>query len=128
VMMRVMGEPGDPATHLENRVGEPLANPYLYMASQIHAGLDGMARKLDPGPSADSPYEVTAEPLPKTLEEALKALRSDGCFRAGFGEAFIKYFAHIKDAEIARFRKESKDNKDASEVTDWEQREYLDLF
>ena len=37
-MVRVLGEPGDPSTHLENRVGEPLANPYLYMASQIHAG------------------------------------------------------------------------------------------
>ncbi len=37
VMVRVLGEPGDPSTHLENRVGEPLANPYLYMASQIHA-------------------------------------------------------------------------------------------
>src|SRR6185369_12723856 len=48
VMMRVLGEPGDPATHLENRAGEPLANPYLYMASQIHAGLDGVARKLAP--------------------------------------------------------------------------------
>ncbi len=57
VMVRVLGEPGDPATHLENRVGEPLANPYLYMASQIHAGLDGIARKLEPGPSADAPYE-----------------------------------------------------------------------
>ena len=49
VMIRVLGEPGDPATHLENRVGEPLANPYLYMASQIYAGLDGIARKLDAG-------------------------------------------------------------------------------
>ena len=46
VMIRVLGEPGDASTHLENRVGEPLANPYLYMASQIHAGLDGIARKL----------------------------------------------------------------------------------
>src|SRR6476661_4638977 len=45
VMVRVMGQPGDPATHLENRIGEPAANPYLYMASQIYAGLDGIARK-----------------------------------------------------------------------------------
>ena len=30
--------PGDPATRLENRVGEPAANPYLYMASQIVCG------------------------------------------------------------------------------------------
>src|SRR5262249_59029901 len=40
-MVRVMGAPGDASTHLENRIGEPLANPYLYMASQIYAGLDG---------------------------------------------------------------------------------------
>ena len=45
VMVRVLGQPGDPATHLENRVGEPAANPYLYMASQIYAGLDGMAQQ-----------------------------------------------------------------------------------
>ena len=57
VMVRVLGGPGDPATHLENRVGEPAANPYLYMASQIVSGLDGLDRKLDPGPSADAPYE-----------------------------------------------------------------------
>ena len=49
--------PGDPATQLENRVGEPAANPYLYMATQIVSGLDGLDRKLDPGPSADTPYE-----------------------------------------------------------------------
>jgi glutamine synthetase len=128
VMVRVMGDAGEEATHLENRAGEPLANPYLYMASQIHAGLDGVARKLDPGPSADSPYEVSAEPMPKTLDEALAALRKDECFRAGFGDAFVNYYAHIKEAEIARFRKDSKDNKGSTEVTDWEQREYFDLF
>jgi glutamine synthetase len=128
VMVRVMGDAGDPATHLENRIGEPLANPYLYMASQIYAGLDGMARKLDPGPSADAPYEVSAEPLPKTLDEALKALRKDACFRAGFGAAFVDYYAHIKEAEIARFRKDAGNSGNTTEVTDWEQREYFDLF
>jgi len=119
VMVRVMGSPGDPATHLENRVGEPAANPYLYMASQIHAGLDGVARKLDPGPSADTPYETEAEPLPASLAEALDALNGNTCFRAAFGDAFVDYYLHIKRAEIARFQ---------LEVTDWEQKEYFDLF
>src|SRR5437588_8060016 len=41
-MIRVLGGPGDPATRLENRVGEPAANPYLYMASQVVTGLAGM--------------------------------------------------------------------------------------
>ena len=122
-MVRVMGL-GE-AMHLENRVGEPAANPYLYAASQIYAGLDGIARRLDPGPSADTPYEQAAGALPKDLEEALTALRSDDCFRSGFGRRFIDYYAHIKEAELARYRKEAPDQAD---VTAWEQNEYLDLF
>src|SRR5262249_51373009 len=55
VMVRVLGGPGDPATHLENRVGEPAANPYLYMASQIVSGLDGLDRKLASRPSGGRP-------------------------------------------------------------------------
>ena len=107
VMVRALGAPGDASTHLENRVGEPLANPYLYMASQIHAGLDGIARKLVPPPSADAPYEVSAEPLPKSLAEALAALDDDACFRSGFGTAFVDYLLRIKRAEIARCDAES---------------------
>src|SRR5262249_16834820 len=34
VMFRVLGGAGDPASRIENRVGEPSANPYLYIASQ----------------------------------------------------------------------------------------------
>jgi hypothetical protein len=79
VMVRVMGDAGDPATHLENRSGEPLANPYLNMASQIYAGLDGIVRKLDPGQPAEAPYNNSAEALPATLEEALAALRTAVC-------------------------------------------------
>lgn len=119
VMVRVIGSPGDPATRLENRIGEPAANPYLYMASQILAGLDGVRRGLDPGPSADAPYEAKAPALPTSLPEALAALRADACLRAGFGAAFIDYYTHIKEAELARFRQE---------VTEWEQREYFEMF
>ncbi|MCF8476749.1 MAG: glutamine synthetase family protein [Pseudolabrys sp.] len=127
VMMRLLGEPGDGATHLENRVGEPAANPYLYMASQIYAGLDGIANRLDPGPSADTPYEAAAALLPTSLGDALTALRADNVFRAGFGPAFIDYYAHIKDAELARFSK-TEPAQDQTSVTAWEQNEYLDLF
>ena len=127
-MVRVMGAPGDPATHIENRVGEPLANPYLYMASQIHAGLDGIACGLDPGPSADAPYRRSAEPLPASLAEAVAALRENACFRSGFGEGFVSYYAHLKEAEIARCRKASPSTPDESEVTEWEHREYFDML
>jgi len=126
VMLRVMGQPGDPASHLENRVGEPAANPYLYIASQIYAGLDGVAHKRDPGPSADTPYETKARALPKNLGEAVAALRASKVFRAGFGDAFVDYFGHIKDAEFARFTAET--GGEGNDVTAWEQNEYFDLF
>jgi glutamine synthetase len=119
VMIRALGGTGDPATRLENRVGEPAANPYLYMAAQVLAGLDGLKRQLEPGPPADTPYETEAEKLPTSLAEALAALRVDACLRDGLGAGFVDYYARIKEAEIARFQ---------AEVTDWEQREYFELF
>jgi glutamine synthetase len=119
VMIRALGGKGDQATRLENRVGEPAANPYLYMAAQIVTGRDGIARKLDPGPSADTPYETQAPLLPKTLEEALAALAEDRCFAEGFGQGFVDYYLTIKRAELARYH---------AEVTEWEQKEYFDLF
>ena len=127
VMVRVIGQPGDPATHLENRLGEPAANPYLYMASQIHAGLDGIAEKRDPGPSADTPYETKAQALPKDLREALAALRASEMFRKAFGDVFVDYYAHLKKSEFARFTAEASD-AGTGEVTAWEQNEYFDLF
>jgi glutamine synthetase len=125
VMVRALGQAGDPATRLENRIGEPAANPYLYMASQIYAGLDGIAQGRDPGPSADTPYEAKAPLLPKNLGEALAALRASEVFRKNFGDAFVEYYAHIKEAELARFKAESAGQAD---VTAWEQNEYFDLF
>jgi glutamine synthetase len=119
VMIRVLGGAGDPATRLENRIGEPAANPYLYMASQILSGLDGVDRGLDPGPSADTPYETKAALLPKTLQEAVVALKDDAFFRDAFGAGFVDYYVHIKNAEIERFQ---------AEVSEWEQREYFEMF
>ncbi len=118
-MLRVIGTRNDPAARIENRVGEPAANPYLYIASQLYSGLDGLARKLPLPPSADTPYEAQAEMLPRTLSEALAALAADEVLVQAFGRGFVEYFTRIKEAEIARFN---------LEVSDWEHREYFDLF
>src|SRR5580704_1621944 len=119
VMIRVLGAANDAATRLENRIGEPAANPYLYMASQILSGLDGVDRALDPGPSADTPYETKASLLPKSLREAVFALQEDPFFREAMGAELVDYYVHIKNAEIDRFQ---------AEVTDWEHREYFEMF
>ena len=118
-LLRVIGGAGDAGTRIENRAGEPAANPYLYFASQIYSGLDGITRKLPLPASADTPYEAKAELLPRTLAEALDCLRQDEALRQGLGPAFVDYYCRIKEAEIARFN---------LEVSDWEHREYFDLF
>ena len=118
-MIRVVGGPRDPATRIENRIGEPAANPYLYIASQIYCGLDGIDRRLPLPRSADTPYEAKADFLPRTLDEALQYLKGDKALRDGMGSAFVDYYCRIKEAEIARFN---------LEVSDWEHREYFDLF
>jgi glutamine synthetase len=119
VLLRVLGGPGDPATRIENRIGEPAANPYLYFASQIHSGLDGTRRKTDPGAPEHTPYESNAEHLPRTLEEAIGHLKASKILRDGLGAGFVDYYCHIKEAEIARFN---------LEVSEWEHREYFDLL
>ena len=55
----------------------------------------------------------------------LAALRANELFRKAFGESFVDYYAHIKEAELARFKAEASGG---SEVTVWEQNEYFDLF
>ena len=74
-LVRVQGSPGDTSSHVEMRLSEPAANPYLYLASNIAAGLDGIRRNLEPPPpvSAD-PYATEAPPLPGSLSEAVTAL------------------------------------------------------
>jgi glutamine synthetase len=119
VMLRVLGGPASQAARIENRIGEPAANPYLYLASQIAGGLAGIDDTLDPGPSADTPYEAAAPLLPRGLEQALAALDGSARMRAAFGDVFVDYLLHIKRAELARHH---------AEVSAWEQREYFDLF
>jgi glutamine synthetase len=102
-MLRVIGEPGDAAMRIENRVGEPAANPYLYFASQVHAGLDGIERQLQPPPPTEAPYAPAATMLPASLGEALEALRSDETIVRAFGAGFIDYYTRIKQSELARF-------------------------
>jgi glutamine synthetase len=117
-MLRVVGGCGDPATRIENRVGEPAANPYLYMASQIHAGLDGIERALQPPPATDDPYGPAGERLPATLGDALDALREDCAMADGFGPPFIDWFERIKRSELARWEQ-------AQDKRDFERREYF---
>jgi glutamine synthetase len=110
-MLRVLGGPGDAATRIENRLGEPMANPYLFIAAQVWAGLDGVRRRLQPPPASDAPYAPVAAPgtgsvaeprLPVGLAEALDALRADGVFAAGMGPALHHLYEAVRRQEMRR--------------------------
>ena len=101
-MLRVVGGAGDPATRIENRIGEPAANPYLYMAAQIHAGLDGLRSALAAAARQRHALRRGQRALPTTLGEACGALQADAALCAGLGPGFVHYFCRIKRSEIER--------------------------
>ena len=117
-MLRVVGQANDPATRIENRIGEVAANPYLYIASQVYAGLDGMTRQLRAPPATDAPYGSAAQKLPTTLSQSLLALQNDAALSEAFGRSFVNYFTRIKQAEITR-------HGDAQDKDEWQRREYF---
>jgi glutamine synthetase len=129
-MIRVLGGPGDPATRLENRVGEPAANPYLFALSQIVTGLAGIEEKLEPPPPDDEPYAASRPLLPKSLPDALDALEKEPLFRKELGDTFIDYFVTLKRTEAGRYLQALKEAGTfaGDEPTEWEQNEYFDFF
>jgi glutamine synthetase len=118
-MLRVVGAANPAAARIENRIGEPAANPYLYLASQLATGLAGIREGREPPAPADAPYEAAADMLPTSLGAALDALRRGNILREAFGDDFIEQYLMIKHAELRRYE---------SYVTDWEMREYFDVF
>lgn len=118
-MIRAVGGQGDPATRLENRSGEPAANPYLYIVSQLISGMDGVDRGLVPPAPTTDPYRADAPHLPASLGEAVDALVGDEAFRQALGDAVVDWYATVKRAEFGRYLRH---------VSDWEQREYFEIF
>jgi glutamine synthetase len=130
-MIRVLGGAGDPGTRLENRAGEPAANPYLYIASQIVAGAAGLEATIDPPPPDDEPYAAARPLLPTSLPAALDALDAEPLFRSAFGDVFLDYYLRVKRNEAGRYLRwleEAGSPPSADEPSEWEQNEYFDFF
>ena len=118
-MLRAITAADDPASRVENRVGESAANPYLYIASQILSGLDGIEQGLQAPPPVELPYDDQAPMLPKSQIEAIAAFRTSAFYRQALGDVFVDYFTHIKQSEWDRY---------ITQVSEWEHREYFSLF
>ncbi len=130
-LIRVQGAPGDTNSHVEMRMGEPAANPYLYMAANIAAGLDGMRRQLDPPPPVEAdPYTTQNPMLPASLGDAIGALEKDGFFRKAFGETLVDYLLQMKRSEFGRYEAAVAENplQEGQDVSEWEMREYFEFY
>lgn len=113
----------DDNTHLENRLGTGLSNPYLAFAAVLATGLLGLknGRPAETPDSASGPAEEDQRyaQLPATLEESLAALEADRDFADMLGAEFVAVYSVMRRHEIARFR---------AHITDWEKTEYLELY
>lgn len=106
---------------IELRGSDGSANPYLAMAAALGAGLDGIARRLDPGEPGIS-GEGKRVSLPLTLLHALEALETDDVIRGVLDTdraGVADYFANLKREEYFRWH---------GQVTAWEVDQYLQAF
>ena len=96
---RIVGE--GPSLRVECRIPGADANPYLAYAALLAAGLDGIERKLDPGPAFEGDvYAAKGLPhVPRTLPEALAELERSAFARRAFGDAVVDHLLHFARTE-----------------------------
>jgi glutamine synthetase len=115
-------------TRVEFRMPDPACNPYLALAVQLAAGLDGIERQVDPGPPIDTNvWELSAEEraryqmesLPANLGEAIVEMEKDDLIRNTLGEHLFDNYVHAKRQEWA---------ENIAQVTRWELDRYLTTY
>ena len=111
---RVCG-PDTKGVRVECRVGGADLNPYLALAGQLAAGLDGVERQLDlePEMTGDMYGATDARDVPKTLRDAAAAMHGSSMLRAAMGDDVIEHYHRAAQWEIAELDRV---------VTDWDLR------
>lgn len=111
------------AGRFEFRLADGAVNPYLLPAAVLVAGLEGMAKQVDPGPRLDinmytEGHKVKgAKKLPLNLLDALRALEKSSTLKAGLGESFLSSYLKLKYDDW---------NAYARHLTEWERDTTLD--
>jgi len=96
------------STNIELKACDSTANPYLALGAVIHAGMDGITNRIDPGPQlAEDPNGLTDAQrdrlglgLPRTLEEAVEALQRDDYLMDVLGPLRRQLYPAIKQADV----------------------------
>ena len=111
---RVCGA-GTKGVRIECRVGGADLNPYLALASQLAAGLDGIDRglELEPEASGDVYQSGQAREIPTNMRDAAQALRQSTMLREALGDDVVDHYTHAAEWEISESDRV---------VTDWDVR------
>ncbi|MEJ2429036.1 MAG: glutamine synthetase family protein [Deltaproteobacteria bacterium] len=111
---------GGTASRLEYRVGAAEANPYLYLAANLAAGLEGINSKLSPPEKivGDGYAEGTGELLCTSLDQAVSFFEKSKLPKNYFGEKFVDAYVTICKHELDEARKF---------VSEWERERYLEF-
>jgi len=92
------------STRVELRVPGADINAYLAVAAFVAAGLDGITRKLDPGPAAEGDLDSGDHPKVVTdWAEALRLFEQSDWIRSVFGPELVGAFLGVKRQEFGRF-------------------------
>ena len=116
------------STRIELRMPDPSCNPYLALAVMLRAGLDGIEKKIDPGPPINKNiYKMShrerrhlrIDELPGNLSEALDELEKDDLVRETLGDHLFEHFVAAKREEWLDYIKH---------VSPWEIDRYLGMY
>jgi glutamine synthetase len=115
-------------TRCELRMPDPACNPYLALAVQLAAGLDGIERKLPARePVSRNIFTMSRrdrrkyriDELPRDLHEALEYFEKDKVITDALGPHLTERFLEAKRHEVRRY---------ARQVSEWEIGEYLGRY
>jgi glutamine synthetase len=118
----------DLGTRIEVRCPDPTCNPYLAFAMMLNAGLDGVKNQLTPPKAINvniyqmSPNQMRRakiQSMPASLKEALAELKKSRIAKATLGDHIYEKYLLGKEKEWDSFR---------IAVTDWELKNYLDIY
>ena len=120
VALRVI-EGSDSAVRIEKRDAGADCNPYLLMAADIAAGLDGIEGKTEPTAiTTGNAYEDdNAPPIPLDLADAISLARNSGWLRDVLGADQHEIWLQQAERELAFFNQQ---------VTPFETARYLGTF
>uniref|UniRef100_A0A1A8RTA1 Lengsin n=2 Tax=Nothobranchius TaxID=28779 RepID=A0A1A8RTA1_9TELE len=103
---------GGRETHIDNKLGSAMANPYIVLAATVAAGLDGIRRNLNMESVVNKASSQQREfTIPVKLDEALEALGEDHVIGCALGEPFVQYFIAMKKFEIETQELDDERNK-----------------